>query len=63
VKAGVLFVKSLPGFRVVGKRDDEGAYLAECSCGHSLWGFGDYWQMRAWISSHAARHTLKAVSK
>jgi acetone carboxylase gamma subunit len=63
VKAGVLFVKETKDFRIVGTRDGDGNVGAECSCGHSILGCQDYWAMRSWISSHAARHTLKAVSR
>lgn len=63
MKAGVLFVKTVGGFRVVGVRDTEGNLGAECSCGHSILGCQDYWAMRSWISKHAMRHTLKAVSR
>ncbi len=63
MKAGVLFVKQVGEYRIVGSRDADGNLGAECACGHSILGGLDYWQMRSWISSHAMRHTLKAVSK
>ena len=57
-----VWVREIPGFRITGKQDENKDYVGECTCGHAYW-CGDYWALRSWISSHAARHMLKAVSR
>lgn len=51
-------------FRITGGKDDGGNWVAECTCGYaSLAGLDDFNAMRNWAKRHAARHTLKAVSR
>jgi hypothetical protein len=63
MKASVLFVKEVRGVRTVGRRDEDGNLIAECDCGHSLFGHQDYWAMRTWVSQHASRHLLTIAPK